>query len=97
MAASPRYKVFSESGEYVAACKHAEDAAAIVACYGPGASIRLGHSKAATLYTEQDDCLAAESVDAVAQRCHVRESELLEASMRASGRCPSSVQGGATQ
>jgi hypothetical protein len=44
MAGSPQWKVYNDSGEYVAACKHAEDAAALVANYGSGAKIKHGHS-----------------------------------------------------
>jgi hypothetical protein len=39
MAASPEYKVFNPQREYIAACKHPEDAAAIVALYGYGSQI----------------------------------------------------------
>ena len=45
MSAAPRFKVYNPDGEYVAACKFAEDAAAIVAAYGDGATIRYGHRK----------------------------------------------------
>jgi hypothetical protein len=46
MAAAPRWKVYSADGEYLAACKHVEDAAAIVSLRGDGATIRDGHSRA---------------------------------------------------
>jgi hypothetical protein len=45
MAKTPEFKVYKDSGEYVAACKYPEDAAAIVASYGDGATIRLGHRR----------------------------------------------------
>ena len=69
MAATPQWKVYSPQGEYVAACKHLEDAAALVALYGSGASISEGHGK--KLWTEgQEDQPAGESYD------HVRETVL---------------------
>lgn len=40
---SPQWKVFSADGEYVAACKDAKDAAALVALRGDGASVRWQH------------------------------------------------------
>lgn len=43
MAASPKLKVFTPKGEYVASCKFADDAAAIVAKYGHGAKIKYEH------------------------------------------------------
>lgn len=66
MAASPRFKVYNPDGKYVAACKHAEDAAVLAAFYGAGATIRPGHGS--PLWVEgsesQDAC---ESYDFVAQ------------------------------
>jgi hypothetical protein len=76
MAASPKYKVYNPAGEYVACCKHAEDAACLVALYGIGASIRLGHAKVLTLYCEDDQLLASQSYDEVAERVHAKEHEL---------------------
>lgn len=40
MAKTPEWKVFNPSGEYIAACKHVEDAACLVALYGKGATIK---------------------------------------------------------
>ena len=45
MAASPRFKVYSATDEYVAAVKYAEDAAALAMLHGEGATIRDGHRK----------------------------------------------------
>jgi predicted TIM-barrel enzyme len=68
MAGAPHLKVFNKAGEYVAACKHAEDAAAIIAAYGDGSSIRVGHSKSYTVWHEGlEGQPAAESYDHVAQ------------------------------
>lgn len=67
MAASPGLKVFNPSGEYVASCKFAEDAAAIVAIYGDGAQIRFGHRPKDVVWTEgSEEHPASESFDGVA-------------------------------
>lgn len=81
MASSPKWKVFNPSGEYVAACKLPEDAAAIVAAYGSGAEIRHGHAKRDTVWQDGVDGEAAESYDAVAEVCYSK----VEA--RAAARC----------
>lgn len=65
MARSPRWKVYSPTGEYVAACRYVEDAAAVVALYGDGAHIRDGHG--ARVYTNGTDGDASESYDAVTE------------------------------
>lgn len=66
MAAAPQLKVFAPTGEYVASCKYAEDAAAIVAVYGDGAEIRIGHKKANVVWREgSEDQPAGESFDLV--------------------------------
>ena len=70
MSGTPQLKVF-RNGEYVAACKHAEDAAAIVAL--SGGEIRLGHSTKDRLYVNGDEGVRAEdSIDAVAEIIHRR-------------------------
>ena len=51
MAATPKYKVYLWS-EYRAACKYPEDAAALVAVLGKGATIRIGHSSGAIVWRE---------------------------------------------
>lgn len=70
MARSPRYKVYSAEGEYIAACKFAEDAAAIVASY-EGGTIRDGHRK--VVWHEGHEAeTAGNSYDAVAQTVYER-------------------------
>lgn len=70
---SPAWKVKNPAGEYVAALKHVEDAAALVAIYGDGATINYQHGKA--LWTEgAEDQPAAESYDHVAELCIARRS-----------------------
>lgn len=77
MSASPAFKIYTKSGEYIAACKHAEDAAAIVALNGDGATIRYGHAKRDIVWTEGEagDGAAAESYDHVAEVAHQRIGE----------------------
>jgi hypothetical protein len=55
MAATPRYKVYNSEGEYVAACKYLEDAAAVCGMYPEGATIRDGHAVKDILYTNRGD------------------------------------------
>lgn len=67
MASAPRFKVYSGAGIYVAACKDPTDAAAVVALYGSGATIRDGHRAADVVFTNGEDGDAGESYDAVAE------------------------------
>jgi hypothetical protein len=67
MAASPRFKVYTPSNNYVGCVKHPEDAAVLVNAYGPGATIRDGHRKRDIVWTEGVDGDAGESYDAVAE------------------------------
>lgn len=80
MAGSPNLKVYNPSGEYVAACKYGEDAAQIVSSYGDGATVRDGHNKKSTVWTEgSEDFSAGESFDSAAllmiQRIDARRAE----------------------
>ncbi len=71
MAETPPWKVFNPSGVYIASCKHAEDAAAIVASYGDGAAI--WYRRDFNVWTEGSEAVGAgESYDAVAKTCHRR-------------------------
>jgi len=71
MASSPIWKVYSRTGEYVAACKYGEDAAAVVATYAEGATIRYGHRR--VVWTEGAETFpAGESYDGVAQVIYER-------------------------
>lgn len=66
MAGSPSFKVYNRNKEYIAACKYAEDAAAVVALYGDGATIKYQHSW--LVWTEGSEIAeAATSYDFVAQ------------------------------
>ena len=67
MANSPQLKVYNPAGEYVAACKHGEDAACLAALYGDGATIRYGHNKSGIVWNEGSESFpAGESYDGVA-------------------------------
>ena len=55
MAASPRLKVFSPDGEYVAAFKYAEDAINFAICRGNGSEVRAGHAKKAVVWRVSND------------------------------------------
>jgi hypothetical protein len=67
MASSPQLKVY-RNGEYVASCKYAEDAAAIVGLSG---TIRIGHNK--IIWHEGNESQpASESYDFVAETIRKR-------------------------
>lgn len=85
MAASPNWKVYNPSGEYVAACKHAEDAAALVALYGDGAKIKHRHGE--TVWHEgEEQQRAAESYDHVMLVC-LERVRMPVTVLRLLGRC----------
>lgn len=63
MAASPRFKVFDSSGVYQAACHEIEAASVVVTLYGEGATIRDGHAKKDTVWTEGLDGCASDNYD----------------------------------
>ncbi len=69
MARTPRFKVYDDCNRYVAACHFVEDAAMIVAGNGTnGFTIRAGHSRINTLWTEgEEEHPASESYDGVAK------------------------------
>ena len=71
MASSPEFKVYSPQGEYVASCKFAEDAAAVVALHGTGAKIKHYH-KQVLWHEGAEDQEAGESFDHVALACWAR-------------------------
>lgn len=58
MAATPKFKVFSPDGEYIAACKYPEDAGALASLEGAGATIRTGHARRHIVWTEGIDGVA---------------------------------------
>lgn len=66
---TPQFKIYDANGEYQGCTKRAEEAGAVVALLGDGASIRYGHSKSWTLWVEGRDGNAADSYDVVASTC----------------------------
>lgn len=66
MAASPFWKIFDAHGKYQASCHDLGAAAALMAFYGDGATVRTGHTKRHIVYTEGKDGIASESYDVVA-------------------------------
>ena len=76
MAASPNWKVYDSTKRYQAACHEIEAAAALVAFYGDGSTIRAGHSL--VVWTEGGEAIpAAESYDVVAATVEQRLDEAL--------------------
>lgn len=77
MASAPQLKIFNPQGDYIGCVKHYEDAACLVAMYGPGAQVRHGHSKRNTLWTEGHEAFpAAESYDGAGEIMRQREDEM---------------------
>lgn len=75
MAGSPEFKVYDAQGEYQASTKEIEAAAALVAFYGNGATIRWQHSR--VVWTEGSEPQpAAESYDNVANVVSARRREI---------------------
>lgn len=73
MASTPKYKVHNPDGEYVAATRYAEDAAILVAEYGPGAKIKVGGR---IVWREgAEEIAAGDSFDRVREIIHEREAE----------------------
>lgn len=73
MASAPQWKVYDSTGNYQAACKEIEAAAALMGFYGNGASIRHGHDRSDVVWTEgEDERYASESYDRVAVVAQVR-------------------------
>lgn len=68
MSGSPKYKVYNPQGEYIASCKHLEDAACLAGMYGSGASIREGHAAKDVIWREgQEEFSASDSYDGAAK------------------------------
>lgn len=80
MAISPQFKIYNGK-EYVAACKYAEDAAALVAVLGEGASIRYGHSLVVWREGQEFES-AGESYDGAAETMFARIKAASEENMR---------------
>lgn len=64
MAGSPELKIFNAQGEYIGCVKYGEDAACLVSSYGDGATVRYGHNKRNTIWTQgSEEFSAGESYD----------------------------------
>lgn len=74
MAASPRWKVYSKEGEYLASFKHPEDAAVLLEMRGYGTTLRDGHTK--VIWTESPQTESGESYDRVAHVAYTGGGEL---------------------
>lgn len=75
MSASPGYKIFNPEGVYMAATKHAEDAALLATHFGDGSTVRYhGHAKRDIVWTEglDVDGIAADSYDDATTVMHDR-------------------------
>lgn len=65
-----KWAVHNPKGEHIANCRHAEDAASLMALYGAGAKIKYAGK---VVWSEGDEEFAAEeSYDQVATICHHR-------------------------
>ena len=77
MAGSPDWKIYNEHGVYRGCMKDPTEAAAVVALYGAGATIRFGHPKKHTCWTEGADGNACDSYDHVAETCWKALADIL--------------------
>jgi len=65
MAAAPQIKIFDATGKYQASAHDYAAAACLMGLYGDGATIRLGHSKKETVWTQGIDGDATENYDCI--------------------------------
>ena len=75
MAAAPKYKVYTDEGEYIGAFKHAADAAMLAGFRGDGATVRNGHAVRNIVWTEGKEEFSGNCHDAAAELIHQRECE----------------------
>jgi hypothetical protein len=74
MASTPRFKIYTDGKEYVAAFKHLEDAAAFCAILGDGTTIREDHKT--ILWTEGKEAFSAgDSYDQAAKIMSQRRAQ----------------------
>ena len=77
MAASPKWKVYDQEGQYVASCKSPFYAAAMLCGLGiEGYTIRKGHRPANTMWTEGADGWSGESMDTTVETVLQRAEEI---------------------
>jgi len=71
MASAPKWKVYSR-GDYLAACKDLSDALALCDKNGDGSSIRHGHAKSSTVWTQGEEAVDSLDYDTVIEIIHNR-------------------------
>lgn len=77
MAKAPHLKIYNSVGDYIGCVKHYEDAACLIASYGAGAEVRLGHSRKHVLWREGDEGFpAGESYDGAGAIMRERENAI---------------------
>src|SRR5262245_6449748 len=74
MADRPNWKCY-QSGKYLAACKHAEDAAILVAAWGSSGEVRWSH-RFIVWREGKEEFSAGESFDRAAEVMHERLKQL---------------------
>jgi len=70
MGASPKWKVYDASNQYVASVRDTDGASLLMSLYGTGATIRLDHKR--IVWTEGKDGNASESYDQTAIKIQER-------------------------
>ncbi len=93
MASAPRYKIFDSSGTYQGSLKEPEACAAVLALYGDGAKIRLGHGGPILWHEGAEHQAASESWDEVALTMRRREVDAHTEGLRALGCLPTQASG----
>ncbi len=78
MASSPKFKLYTAGNVYLGCLKHLEDCAAVIANQ-VGGTIRCGHTKKSTIWTEGVDGRAGDSYDEVARIGYERVEAMAEA------------------
>ena len=93
MAGAPKWKVY-RNGQYVAACKHPDDAAVLVSA--SGGEVRADHSPKWTVWREgQEEFSAGESYGRAAEVMLERLQDLKEAAhIKAYGKLPADYKRG---
>ena len=89
MASSLPWKVYTSKGEYIAAVQEPVYGAMLLGSLDDiGATIRLGHKKTATAWTDTKEQRAFESYDYVAEQCYryladgMKRSHEMESNLR---------------
>jgi len=78
MASSPALKVYDSNNNYVGSAKEVLGASVMVAVYGEGSTIRIGHSKKSILWTQGTDGDATESYDSTGLKMAERAGAFAE-------------------